>query len=288
MKPVDPIEPTTPTPSPKFNALDWIRIITRGGLVVILLSFSFSLLLLIRLIEKPIFGLQRPLTPFITQFVCRNSLRIFGIGYEVQGTLMEQHGAVVSNHVSWLDVLALNAGNRIYFVSKSEVAKWPGIGWLAQGTGTVFVNRERGKALEHTALVESRLKAGHKLLFFPEGTSTDGSTVMKFKSTLFEAFMSEYWGDRLYIQPVMIIYLSPEGTLSQFYSWWGEMEFAEHLLRILAAKPQGTVRIKYLAPIRTLDFVDRKSLANLLETQIRNEYLGHIQTAAGKSSSINS
>ncbi|MCY4201624.1 MAG: lysophospholipid acyltransferase family protein [Aestuariivita sp.] len=256
--------------------------------MILLLAFSFSLLLLIRLIERPCFGLQRPLTPYITQFVCRNTLRVFGIGHEVHGVLMKHHGAVVANHVSWLDILALNASKRIYFVSKSEVAKWPGIGWLAQGTGTLFVDRERGKALEHTALVESRLKAGHKLLFFPEGTSTDGLTVTRFKSTLFEAFMSEQSRDSLYIQPVVIIYLGPDQTLSQFYSWWGEMEFAEHLLRILAAKAQGTVRIKYLPPVRTSDFADRKSLAYLLETEIRSEYYSQMQSDSDRPNVANS
>ncbi|WP_367998774.1 lysophospholipid acyltransferase family protein, partial [Photobacterium sanguinicancri] len=54
---------------------------------------------------------------------------------------MKQHGAVVANHSSWLDIFALNARKRIYFVSKAEVAKWPGIGWLARATGTVFINR---------------------------------------------------------------------------------------------------------------------------------------------------
>jgi lyso-ornithine lipid O-acyltransferase len=97
---------------------------------------------------------------------------------------MQHKGALVANHASWLDIFTLNACDRIYFVSKSEVAGWPGIGWLARATGTVFINRQGREAQMQKLLFEARLRAGHRLLFFPEGTSTDGQRVLDFKSTL--------------------------------------------------------------------------------------------------------
>ena len=96
---------------------------------------------------------------------------------------------VVANHASWLDIFALNAPQRIYFVSKDEVRDWPGIGWLARATGTVFIARKSREAGVQARLFETRMAAGHRLLFFPEGTSTDGRRVLPFKTTLFAAFL---------------------------------------------------------------------------------------------------
>ena len=74
--------------------------------------------------------------PYITQVVCRGAFVVMGIRRTVKGEPMRHRGAVVANHTSWLDIFTLNAAQRIYFVSKSEVEGWPGIGWLARATGT--------------------------------------------------------------------------------------------------------------------------------------------------------
>ena len=92
----------------------------------------------------------------------------------VGGALLVGAGAMVANHSSWLDIFALNAAKRLYFVSKSEVAGWPVIGWLARATGTVFIKRKQRDAMRHIEVLRDRFLAGHTLLFFPEGTSTDG------------------------------------------------------------------------------------------------------------------
>ena len=69
-----------------------------------------------------------------------------GINQHIFGRAMTNNGAVVANHSSWLDIFTLNATQQVYFVSKSEVAAWPGIGWLARGAGTVFIKRDRQQA----------------------------------------------------------------------------------------------------------------------------------------------
>ena len=98
-------------------------------------------------IERPLHGVHRPWTPFITQFVCRSAFRVMGVGYSSTGARMKEHGAVVANHSSWLDIFTLNAEKRVYFVSKAEVARWPAIGWLARATGTVFIRRDARDAV---------------------------------------------------------------------------------------------------------------------------------------------
>lgn len=239
--------------------------VTYGGLVI---------LLMLRLVERPLFGLQRPITPWITQFVCRSAFRIMGMRFSVRGAPMRQPGAVVANHASWLDIFTLNAPQRCYFVSKSEVAGWPGIGWLARATGTVFIQRKGSQALAQKMLFEARLRAGHRLVFFPEGTSTDGLRVLPFKSTLFAAFFADGLDAVLWVQPVSLVYTAPEGEDARFYGWWGEMDFGTHLLKTLAARRQGGVEVVFHDPVRVADFPDRKALAAHCETAVRSAFGG--------------
>lgn len=250
--------------------LGWIRVALRGVTLALLVFGGLLILLLLRLVERPVYGLHRPVTPHITQFVCRNAFRILGMDFTTHGQRMEMRGAVVANHSSWLDIFTLNARKRIYFVSKSEVAGWPGIGWLARATGTVFINRDRKEAKVQQQVFEDRLLAGHKLLFFPEGTSTDGMVVLPFKSTLFQAFFSDHLRHEMHIQPVTVIYRAPEGADERFYGWWGEMDFGGHLLKVLAAPKQGSVEVVYHAPIRVDDFPNRKTLAAHVEEVVRS------------------
>ncbi len=256
----------------KLDLLGWCLVVLRGLPLALLVFGGLFVLLTIRLIERPVFGVQRPVTPFITQFVCRNAFRILGMGFETTGTLMQQRGAVVANHTSWLDIFALNARKRVYFVSKAEVAKWPGIGWLARATGTVFIERDRKKAREQTAVFKERLSAGHKLLFFPEGTSTDGLRVLPFKSTLFAAFFAQELREFMYVQPVTVVFHAPPDQPDRFYGWWGDMDFGPHLLKSLGARRQGSVELIYHNPAKVSDFADRKALAAHCESAVRHAH----------------
>jgi len=247
----------------------WLRVAVRGLFLVLVLITGVLATVLLRAPERILFGLGRPWTPFVTQWVCRLGLGILGIGLKTQGRPMKEPGAVVCNHLSWLDIFALNVRKRIYFVSKSEVAGWPGIGTLAKITGTVFIARDPRQAQQQKQVFEARLLAGHKLLFFPEGTSTDGMRVLPFKSTLFEAFFSPELRHKMHIQPVSLVYTAPQGQDSRFYGWWGDMEFGPHLLKVLAQAPQGQVKIIYHPPVKVDDFPNRKALAAHVERVVR-------------------
>src|SRR5690606_36508156 len=98
------------------GAAGWLRAVARGAPLGGLVFGGLAVLLVVRLVERPVFGMRRPLTPWITRFVCRNAFRILGIGYAVRGAPMTGPGAVVANHASWLDIFALNARKRIFFV----------------------------------------------------------------------------------------------------------------------------------------------------------------------------
>ena len=259
--------------SPSPGAMGWVRILWRGGMLGGLVYVCLIILLLLRLVERPIFGMVRPWTPFITQFVCRMAFPILGIRLEIRGIPMRERGAIVANHGSWLDIFALNAAQRIYFVAKSEVAHWAAIGWLARATGTVFVARKGGEAKAQQRVFEDRLRGGHRLLFFPEGTSTDSIRVLPFKSTLFAAFYSHGLDQIMHIQPVTVIYHAPLGQDARFYGWWGEMSFSPHLLKVLAAPSQGRIEVVFHAAVPVDGFWDRKALAAECERVIRAEHL---------------
>lgn len=257
-----------PTPPP-IQVGGWGLILLRAVPLLTILLLGVVLTVVLRLIEIPVYGLHRPLTPYITQWVCRAAFLILGIRHESAGEIMRERGAVVANHSSWLDIFALNARKRIYFVSKAEVAGWPGIGLLAKITGTVFIARDPKHAKAQTELFEQRLMAGHKLLFFPEGTSTDGIRVLPFKTTLFQSFFSDALRDEMHIQPVTVIYSSPKSRDPRFYGWWGDMSFAGHLAHVLASPQQGRVKIVYHPPVKVGDFPNRKALAKHVEEVVR-------------------
>lgn len=249
--------------------LGWVRVVARGLILIVVLLGGLLLLVLIRLLERPIFGQGRPVTPFITQAVCRTTLVVLGLPYAYIGMPLKGQGAVVVNHSSWLDILVLNAKKRIYFVSKAEVANWPVIGWLARATGTLFIRRDRRAASAQVQEFQQRLSHGHKLLFFPEGTSSDSRRVLPFKATLFAAFLTPELKADMQIQPVSVNYTAPQGQDARFYGWWGDMDLAPHLLQVLAAPRQGRVEVVYHDAIKAADFSNRKVLAAACENIVR-------------------
>lgn len=257
-----------------LTPLDRLRIGLRLVPLVPLVFGGLFLLLMLRLVERPLWGAHRPLTPHITQFVCRNALRLLGLRLLTAGQPMSHPGAMVANHSSWLDIFVLNAAARIYFVSKAEVAGWAGIGWLARATGTIFIERNRQQARAHKDLLAERMGQGHRLVFFPEGTSTNGRVVAPFRSTLFQAFLDRP-ETALWVQPVSLAYHAPAGTDRRFYGWWGAMGFGAHFWQVLAQRRPGQVMVTYHDPIAVADMPDRKALARTTQ--------GIIETEVGRS-----
>lgn len=239
----------------------------RAVLMVAVLIVGLSALLLLRLIERPVFGLYRPWTPWITQITCRLVLWVMGLRLTVRGAPLRGRGVVVANHTSWLDIFVLNATQRVYFVSKDDVRSWPGIGILARATGTIFIRRTRSEARAQVDLLQSRLAARHRLLIFPEGTSSDGCRVLPFRAPLFAAFTGAGI-EGLAVQPATVCYHAPPGKEPRFFGWWGTQGFAGSLLRVLSAAPQGRVTVLLHDPIPVAG-VARKALAAQCETTIR-------------------
>jgi lyso-ornithine lipid O-acyltransferase len=263
-------------PPVAIGALGWAMVAWRLPLMALVVFGGLALVLALRLVERPLCGLRRPLTPFVTQGVCRAVLPIIGLRLVRRGRPMRRRGALVANHSGWLDIFALNAAQRVYFVSKSEVATWPVIGWLARATGTVFINRDARDARLQKEVFEARLRAGHRLAFFPEGTSTDGFRVLPFKPTLFAAFFAHGLDAILAVQPVSLVYVAPEGRDPRFYGWWGDLDFGSHLLLVLAQPRHGRVEVVFHPPVPVSEAADRKDLARRCEAAVRGGLAGHL------------
>ena len=97
-------------------------------------------------------------------------------------------GLVVANHVSWLDILVMNASHPVRFLSKSDVKAWPLLGRLIEGSGTLFIERsKRRDALRVVQTITRYLRDGHRIAVFPEGTTNDGINVLPFHGNLIQA-----------------------------------------------------------------------------------------------------
>ena len=252
-------------PPPHLGPRDWLRVLRRALPMGALVFGGLAVLLMLRLPERLILGARRPWTPHVTRTVCRGALWLMGLRRRVVGQPDPTAAAWVANHISWLDIFALNANGCVTFLSKSEVARWPFIGWLARATGTLFVTRDPRHARQDIAALQERIALGQTLVFFPEGTSTDGARVLPFKPTLFAPFA----GRRLTLQPVTLRYRAPDGAPASAYGWWGDMGFGPHLLATLSWPAQGCVETVFHPPMPMRDLSDRKAIARSIETRVR-------------------
>lgn len=168
------------------------------------------------------------------------------------------------NHVSYLDILVLAAATPCVFVAKREVRTWPIFGWFAQMAGTRFVDRERrGDVARVGAEFAPTLEAGLCLVFFLEGTSTDGRGVLPFKSSLLEPAIRAHTP----VVPAALAYEVPPGhSATQEVSWWGEMTLVPHLFN-LAGVPHVAARLAFGTPLAS--FNNRKLLAATLCNHVR-------------------
>jgi 1-acyl-sn-glycerol-3-phosphate acyltransferase len=193
----------------------------------------------------------------------RRLCRIVGLDIRVHGAPVDGTALWISNHVSWLDIPVLGSQYPVYFLSKAEVADWPLIGSLAKAAGTLFIKRGSGDSNKVADQLGEHLQARRNVIFFPEGTTTDGHTVKRFFSKLFAASRPD-----VPIQPVMICYRDDDG-LHPYAPFIGDDEFFAHILDMLKSEPL-VVEIKVL-PAEYVNGRDSKALAKHFEELMRHE-----------------
>jgi 1-acyl-sn-glycerol-3-phosphate acyltransferase len=192
---------------------------------------------------------------------CRWHLKIFNYAAEISGEIPAR-GLLISNHLSYLDILAISAATPAVFVAKADVRRWPLFGWFARLSGAIFVDRDRRLHVgEVNTEIENALAAGLLVVLFPEGTSTNGDDLLPFRTSLLEPAVRgchELFVSRLH-------YELEDGDARNEVCWWGGQTFFSHLLNLLGKKSvRATLRFARFN--RTT--ADRKELAKQLRAAV--------------------
>lgn len=203
----------------------------------------------------------------------RASLWLMGVRVRFEGELPTGPYFMVANHLSYVDIPVLLSRLDARFLAKSEIASWPVIGLLARSTGTLFIDRSRKRDLTRVLpLVRSVLDRGTGVIVFPEGTSTAGAEVERFKPSLFEV-PAETGAE---VRSAALHYHAPVGPLPawQAVCWWGDAPFGPHFLDFLK-QPRTEATVTFSA--KTLvggseSAVDRKTLARAAQTAVEEVF----------------
>ena len=200
----------------------------------------------------------------------RLGARILGLRIRVQGMPAAQRPLlIVANHVSWLDIPAIASALPVSFVAKQEVGSWPVFGWLAKLQRSVFIDRaRRQQSASANDEIAARLIAGDAMVLFAEGTSSDGSGVLPFRSALIGAATSacaRLPAGKMFIQPLAIAYV---GEAASMAPWHGDMDLVPHFSEVLRAPALDAV-LSWGEPILYSRQSDRKAAAKELEEEVR-------------------
>ena len=159
----------------------------------------------------------------------RMVMNVLGIRLKTTGKPPER-GLLVANHLSYLEVLVFGAALPCYLVSKAEISRWPFFGPLARAGGTLFVDRgNRASAETVTEQIAERLQGTVPVLFFPEGTSTDGATLLRFHSRLFTPAVVA----GVPVTAAAVRYVPEDGSPERELCWFGDDTFLSHFWKVL-------------------------------------------------------
>lgn len=152
---------------------------------------------------------------------------------------------VVANHVSWLDIFAINAACPVRFVAKSEIRRWPVLGWICEQGGTLFIDRSRrANIAQINEQVTAALRSGDTFAVFPEGVITAGDVVAPFHASLLQPALA----CEAMLYPVAIRYTRADGSLCSEADYEGEKSLIDSLLLVLT-QPVIRARVHYLTPL---------------------------------------
>ena len=235
-----------------------LRTLRRAVALGLVLALAFLRFWLMRL-RGPITMERR------AQWVQASSRRVLagmGIHYSVMGIPPTQ-GLVVCNHLSYLDILILSAAMPCFFVAKLEIGGWPIFGKAARNAGTIFLDRSSMSSATSVAeQMTERFKLPIPVLLFPEGTSSDGSQVLRFHTRLIAPATST--GTQ--ITTAAVRYVMEDGTPEKELCWYGGASFTPHLLKVLGVA--GFSAMVRFGQARV--YSDRRVAANITHAEITN------------------
>ncbi len=233
-------------------------------------ALGFALVLCI--LRFWVYRLRGPMTmerrALWVQDSCRGILKSLGVSYRVEGQ-PPSSGLVVSNHLSYLDVLILSAAMPCFFVAKMEIDGWPFFGKAARSGGTIFLDRSsHASSMSVAEQMSERLKLMIPVLLFPEGTSTDGSQVLPFHPRLIDPATSA----GVPITTAAVRYTIEGGVHERELCWYGDTEFVPHLLKTLGT-PGFCAEVIFGEP---QIYHDRRQAADATHAEISAMRMGEV------------
>ena len=203
--------------------------------------------------------INRKLKKFLIKRWSSLLLKIFKINLVVTNDLKKildkKNYLIVSNHISWVDIFIINSTCPVAFVAKKSISKWPIVSWLVKASETIFIDRKRiTKIKETTKEVENFLQNKGSICIFPEGTSTDGSQLLNFKSNLLQTAINK----NISVLPIAIQYLQNQNFCSA-PAYYAELSLLDSI-RNLIKFDNIEAKLTILTEIKSIS--DRKILAN--------------------------
>lgn len=215
-------------------------------------TLALGILILSRLGRRP------PWIAALVRWWHRRLCAIVGLRIRISGQLAPGC-LLMANHISWLDIPIIGAQGEIGFLAKAQIRGWPLIGWLAEIAGTHFIERGANRIQEVCTALREDLAQGRTLLIFPEGTTSDGTRVLRFHPRLFA--LAQETG--LNIQPVALAYRQGQGNApDRVAPFIDEDTLVAHLLRIIR-HPDLVADIRFLQPIVVTQQSERRVLAQM-------------------------
>ena len=196
---------------------------------------------------------------------------IVGARVKIVGTPLRRDVFFISNHISWVDILSMAGASGTAFVAKQELSEVPVIGWLCGLNRTVFVKRENrmGVAEQINALREA-LQDNWSVTVFPEGTVTDGHSLLPFKSSMISVLEPPPAG--VMVQPVVLNY----GENAEDIAWIGEESGLHNAMRVMARKGSFPLSLHYLEPFSPVDYRGRKAVAAKAREEIERQLVANL------------
>jgi len=240
--------------STPISFVGWVRVCTRVALLFLALLVLVPLHYLYRALA---YGSPLPM------YFLRFAAWVAGARVKVIGTPLRRDVFFISNHLSWLDILSLAGASGTAFVAKAELNDVPIVGWLSRLNRTVFVKRENrmGVAEQINSLREA-LSDNWSVTVFPEGTVTDGQSLLPFKTSMMRVLEPPPPG--VLVQPVMLFY----GDIAEWIGWVGDETGLNNFKRVMARKGTFPLELHFLEPFSPEEFPGRKAISAKAREQI--------------------
>lgn len=231
----------------RINSLGRLRFAIRMSILVVVMAICVPMHMLWRLFRLP--------SPW-PRWCLAEVAWVCGAIVKKKGTALRHDVFYVVNHISWIDIPVLASLTGAAFVAQALIADWPLIGWLARLNHTVFVSRTDLLSVDsQIAELRAALDEKQPVAIFPEGTTTDGRSLLPFKKSLFEVLVPP--PRPIMIQPVLLDF----GAAGPDIAWIGVEEFNDNAKRVLSRPGVFEVCVVFLDPFDPADFGDRKAIA---------------------------